>query len=234
LPIGGHRFFSKSDGVMNWWFQHLPLQELAPDSPLRVSYQGGSRDVAVSQRADPSKTERVMLVRQRKSRIFFLRKFFDYPISLTAHTIKNLGLIRTTTIGLSYMRRALLPLKEERNLEQFFINRFGAELYGTFFKSYTEKVWGVPCTQIDAEWGAQRIKELSVWKTIKHFIKEKLSRKSAEVSQKNTETSLIERFLYPKYGPVRCGKKSPGKFRRWAALSSWKKPSGRYAHAKIA
>jgi protoporphyrinogen oxidase len=201
IDMGGHRFFSKSDRVMNWWFQHLPLQELAPDSPLRISYQGGSRDVAVSHGADPSKAERVMLVRQRKSRIFFLRKFFDYPISLTARTIKNLGLIRTATIGLSYMRRALLPLKEERNLEQFFINRFGAELYNTFFKSYTEKVWGVPCTQIDAEWGAQRIKELSVWKTIKHFIKKRLWRGSAEVPQKNTETSLIERFLYPKYGP---------------------------------
>src|SRR5207302_2155071 len=85
--------------------------------------------------------------------------------------------------------------------EQFFINRFGEKLYRTFFKSYTEKVWGVPCTQIDADWGAQRIKELSVWKTITHFARKKLRRKPEGVSQRDTETSLIERFLYPKYGP---------------------------------
>ena len=201
IDIGGHRFFSKSDRVMNWWFQHLPLQEVAPGSPLRITYQGGSRDVAVPHRADPSQAERVMLVRQRKSRIFFLGKFFDYPISLTPDTVKKLGLLRTFTIGLSYLRRVVAPLKEEKNLEQFFINRFGAELYRTFFKSYTEKVWGVPCTEIDAEWGAQRIKELSVWKAIKHFVNKAFGSDSAGVSQKGTETSLIERFLYPKYGP---------------------------------
>jgi len=201
IDIGGHRFFSKSDRVMNWWFQHLSLQGQASASPLRVSYQGGSRDVAPSQGAGPIDEERVMLVRERKSRIFFLRKFFDYPISLSVDTIRKLGLSRTAGIGLSYLRRVLFPLKEEKNLEQFFINRFGEELYRTFFKSYTEKVWGVPCTRIDAEWGAQRIKELSVWKTIKHFAKNKLQPKSAGLSQKDTETSLIERFLYPKYGP---------------------------------
>src|SRR5205814_9304943 len=135
------------------------------------------------------------------SRIYFLRKFFDYPISLSADTIKKLGLIRTAGIGLSYMRRALFPLKEQKNLEQFFINRFGEKLYRTFFKSYTEKVWGVSCTEIDAEWGAQRIKELSVWKTIKHHVAKQFRRKNTDVAQKQVETSLIERFLYPKYGP---------------------------------
>jgi protoporphyrinogen oxidase len=142
-----------------------------------------------------------MLVRERKSRIFFLRKFFDYPIALSLDTIKKLGLIRTAGIAASYVRRVLFPLREQTNLEQFFINRFGEKLYRTFFKSYTEKVWGVPCTQIDADWGAQRIKELSVWKTIKHFARKKLRRKPEGVSQKDTQTSLIERFLYPKYGP---------------------------------
>jgi protoporphyrinogen oxidase len=201
IDIGGHRFFSKSDRVMNWWFQHLPMQESASASPVRLNYQGKSREVAASQGADPSQQERVMLVRERKSRIYFLRRFFDYPISLSWDTIKKLGLWRTAGIGLSYMRRVLFPLKEERNLEQFFINRFGEKLYRTFFKSYTEKVWGVPCTEIDAEWGAQRIKELSIWRTVKHMIKKRLSRKPADVSQRGTETSLIERFLYPKYGP---------------------------------
>ncbi len=142
-----------------------------------------------------------MLVRNRKSRIYFLRKFFDYPISLSADTIRKLGLARTGAIGASYLRRVLFPLKEQKNLEQFFINRFGDKLYRTFFKSYTEKVWGVPCTEIDAEWGAQRIKELSIWKSVKHFVKKSLSRKPAGIAQRETETSLIERFLYPKYGP---------------------------------
>ena len=201
IDIGGHRFFSKSDRVMNWWFQHLPMQESASASPVHLNYQGKSREIAASQGADPSQQERVMLVRERKSRIYFLRRFFDYPISLSWDTIKKLGLWRTAGIGLSYMRRVLFPLKEEKNLEQFFINRFGEKLYRTFFKSYTEKVWGVPCTEIDAEWGAQRIKELSIWRTVKHMIKKRLSRKPADVSQRGTETSLIERFLYPKYGP---------------------------------
>ena len=201
IDIGGHRFFSKSDRVMNWWFQHLPMQKSASASPVHLNYQGKSREIAASQGADPSQQERVMLVRERKSRIYFLRRFFDYPISLSWDTIKKLGLWRTAGIGLSYMRRVLFPLKEERNLEQFFINRFGEKLYRTFFKSYTEKVWGVPCTEIDAEWGAQRIKELSIWRTVKHMIKKRLSRKPADVSQRGTETSLIERFLYPKYGP---------------------------------
>ena len=209
IDLGGHRFFSKSDRVMNWWLQHLSLQEsdaaAKGGAPLRVSYQGKSREVEAAPggkgTADPDRDERVMLVRNRKSRIYFLRKFFDYPISLSADTIRKLGLARTGAIGVSYMRRVLFPLKEQKNLEQFFINRFGDKLYRTFFKSYTEKVWGVPCTEIDAEWGAQRIKELSIWKSIKHFVKKSLSRKPAGIAQRETETSLIERFLYPKYGP---------------------------------
>jgi protoporphyrinogen oxidase len=205
IDLGGHRFFSKSERVMNWWFQHLSLEktpEGADGAPgLRVSYQGKSREVASSHGADPNHEDRVMLVRERKSRIYFVRKFFDYPISLSADTLRKLGLARTTAIGVSYLRRVLFPLKEQKNLEQFFINRFGERLYRTFFKSYTEKVWGVPCTQIDAEWGAQRIKQLSIWKSIQHFVKKKFARKPAGVGQKDTETSLIERFLYPKYGP---------------------------------
>lgn len=201
IDIGGHRFFSKSDRVMQWWFQHLPIEESAAAAPVRVNYQGKSREVSEHNGADPKEQERVMLVRERKSRIYFLRKFFDYPISLSPDTIKKLGLVRIAGIGMSYMRRVVFPLKEQKNLEQFFVNRFGEKLYRTFFKSYTEKVWGVPCTEIDAEWGAQRIKELSVWKTVKHFVKKQFQRKSAGVSQKGTDTSLIERFLYPKYGP---------------------------------
>jgi protoporphyrinogen oxidase len=130
IDIGGHRFFSKSDRVMNWWFQHLPMQP--PASAVHISYQGKSRDVAAAGSAASGPDDRVMLVRERKSRIFFLRRFFDYPIALTPDTIKKLGLIRTAGIGLSYMRRVLFPLKEQKNLEQFFINRFGEKLYHFF------------------------------------------------------------------------------------------------------
>jgi protoporphyrinogen oxidase len=200
IDIGGHRFFSKSDRVMEWWAQHLQLRK-SPSPLVQISYQGKSREVSVPVEAPGADDDCVMLVRERKSRIYFLRKFFDYPISLSADTIRKLGIVRTMGIGFSYLRRALFPLKEQKNLEQFFINRFGEKLYLTFFKSYTEKVWGVPCTQIDAEWGAQRIKELSIWKTIKHMVMKKFRDNSGDVAQKQTETSLIEKFLYPKFGP---------------------------------
>lgn len=201
IDIGGHRFFSKSDRVMNWWFQHLPMRSEQCGSSVRITYQRQSRDISAGEAAAEETQDRVMLVRQRKSRIYFLRRFFDYPISLSPDTIRKLGIFRTAGIGLSYVRRVLFPLKEQKTLEQFFINRFGERLYRTFFKSYTEKVWGVPCTEINAEWGAQRIKELSIWKTILHVLKKKLAAKPADVSQKETDTSLIEQFLYPKYGP---------------------------------
>ena len=182
IDIGGHRFFSKSDRVMEWWSRQMQLGS-------QPRPQGA-----------PDGNEAVMLVRSRKSRIYFLRKFFDYPISLSARTIANLGLLRTLKIGFSYLRVALFPPKQVNNLEQFFISRFGRELYHTFFKSYTEKVWGVPCTEISAEWGAQRVKGLSITKTILHVLKKALS-PSSDVRQKGTETSLIEQFLYPKLGP---------------------------------
>src|SRR5579864_5477316 len=191
IDIGGHRFFSKSDRVMNWWFQHLPMEAESSGSPVRITYQRQSRTVSSGEATAEPAQDRVMLVRQRKSRIYFLRRFFDYPISLCPDTIRKLGIFRTAAIGISYMRRVLFPLQEQKTLEQFFINRFGERLYRTFFKSYTEKVWGVPCTQINAEWGAQRIKELSIWKTVKHFLKKKFAPKPADVSQKGTDTSLI-------------------------------------------
>jgi protoporphyrinogen oxidase len=143
-----------------------------------------------------------MLVRRRKSRIYYLRRFFDYPISLTAATFRNMGLVRTVRCGVSYMRSALLPRREERSLEDFIINRFGRQLYLTFFKSYTEKVWGVPCHEISAEWGAQRIKGLSLKGAVTHFLKKAFGPKqSGDIAQRKTETSLIEKFLYPKFGP---------------------------------
>jgi protoporphyrinogen oxidase len=209
MDLGGHRFFSKSDRVMRWWLELMPVQALMPveagsgGPESQLQYQGQQRAVPEAQSApDPHNQDLVMLVRQRKSRIYFLRRFFDYPIRLTADTLIKMGAVRTCRAGLSYMRSALLPQREEKSLEDFLINRFGKQLYLTFFKSYTEKVWGVPCDQISAEWGAQRIKGLSLKGVVTHFLKKTFGRKQpGDIAQKQTETSLIEKFLYPKLGP---------------------------------
>jgi protoporphyrinogen oxidase len=199
IDIGGHRFFSKSDRVMQWWREILPVQRL--NAAATITYHRRITDLAPqADGPDPDVEDRVMLVRSRKSRIYFKRTFFDYPISLTPETLSKLGIWSSIKIGFSYFRAALFPIRPETNLEEFFINRFGRELYLTFFKSYTEKVWGVPCQDISAEWGAQRVKGLSITKAITHFVKKIFSRKS-DVAQKQVETSLIERFLYPKFGP---------------------------------
>ncbi len=142
-----------------------------------------------------------MLIRPRKSRIYYLRRFFDYPIRLTSTTLANLGLLRTIRVGVSYLRARFRRITPERSLEDFLINRFGRELYLTFFKSYTEKVWGTSCDRISAEWGAQRIKGLSLTTAVKHFLRNLLKPRKSDLSQKQTDTSLIERFLYPKFGP---------------------------------
>jgi protoporphyrinogen oxidase len=198
MDIGGHRFFSKSEHVMNWWLDILPLQ----GAPARDDILLG-RNISLSEKPkapDPEKADKVMLVRQRLSRIFFLKKFFNYPLSLGVNTICSLGLLRIVKITFSYIRTRIFPITPEKSLEDFFINRFGRELYLTFFKDYTQKVWGIPCDQIAAEWGIQRVKGLSISRAIKHALKSIFSR-DGSMSQKDTETSLIGRFFYPKYGP---------------------------------
>ena len=176
IDIGGHRFFSKSERVMQFWLNLFPIG------------------------TDPEKQDKVMLLRKRISRILFMRKFFDYPISLTLKTVANLGIFRTFKITLSYIKARIFPIKEEKSLEHFLINRFGRELYKTFFRDYTEKVWGVSCDKIRPEWGAQRIKGLSITRAIKHAVKA-VVRRDMSIGQKEIETSLISQFLYPKYGP---------------------------------
>ncbi len=201
IDIGGHRFFSKSDRVMQWWLNILPMQAIE-GSHAKITYQRQTTSVPASSRAaDPANADRIMLVRHRKSRIYFMRRFFEYPITLSADTLRKLGFFKTIKIGLSYLRSVFFPIKNESNLEQFFINRFGRELYLTFFKSYTEKVWGIDCNAISAEWGAQRIKGLSIYKTIVHVLKKLIPRSQEDIAQKDVETSLIEQFLYPKFGP---------------------------------
>ena len=250
MDIGGHRFFSKSDRVMQWWMDLMPVDSgNGSTEPVKVSYQGKQRTVEVPAglkeepplrglgplkieteteetdalgeeelaehghtetvvAAAPESEDLVMLVRPRKSRIYYLRKFFDYPIKLSGATLAHLGPVRMVKIGVSYVMSRVRPIKEEKSLEDFLINRFGTELYLTFFKSYTEKVWGTPCDKISAEWGAQRIKGLSLTTAVKHFVRKTFTRKpkaaagaGKDIAQKGTDTSLIERFLYPKFGP---------------------------------
>jgi protoporphyrinogen oxidase len=197
IDIGGHRFFSKSDAVMQWWNSFMAVHQ-ENDQELKLTYQNQTK--VFSEFKSTTDLENVMLVRKRKSRIIYGGKFYDYPISLSVQTIRNLGLFNTIKIGFSYFKSVIFPIKNETTLEDFFINRFGKELYLTFFKDYTEKVWGISCDKISSEWGAQRIKGLSISKTISHFFKSKFSSQK-NLSQKNVETSLIEYFLYPKLGP---------------------------------
>lgn len=204
IDIGGHRFFSKSDRVMKWWLKILPVEEGSGDD-LVISYQNKTRELNqdVLAKKTEAQSDKVMLVRNRLSRIFFLRTFFQYPIQLSVDTLKKLGIGRVFLIMTSYLKARLFPRKPAKNLEDFLINSFGYQLYSLFFKDYTEKVWGVPCDQISAEWGAQRIKGVSISKAISHAIKKSAqkNKNGNDIAQKDTETSLIERFLYPKFGP---------------------------------
>lgn len=183
MDIGGHRFFTKSSRALKWWLDLLPLEQaVSPAGP------------------DPATEDRVMLVRKRLSRIYYLHRFFDYPVALNAQTVLGLGLFTTFKIGLSYIKSMLFPIKEVRNLEQLLINRFGRELYRTFFESYTEKVWGMPANAMSSDWGVQRIKDISVMKAVIHHLMRPILR-DEDIRQIRTSTSLIERFMYPKFGP---------------------------------
>jgi protoporphyrinogen oxidase len=233
IDIGGHRFFSKSERVMNWWFSFLPRQgapaadteelhhdiDYVAESIVRrivppsatddvLAPDGGGTAVAggVATREetrvapDPEKTDEVMLHRPRLSRIYYKRHFFPYPIGITFTVARRLGLLNTALIGISYCKAQLMPLKDESFLDSFFINRFGQRLYETFFRDYTEKVWGVKCSEIRADWGAQRVKGLSLKRAVTHAIKDLLS-SDFKKAQEERETSLITRFFYPKFGP---------------------------------
>lgn len=197
IDIGGHRFFSKSDTVMRWWNEILPIEDTPISKEFILKYRGQEGVLKGGKGPDPKKTDDVMLVRSRLSRIYYGRKFYDYPISLSKTTLSNLGFSKIVKIGLGYIATKFHKV-DESNLEGFYVNRFGRELYNTFFASYTEKLWGVPPKEIDSSWGAQRVKGLSVSKVLLNAITPK---KKTDISQKNIETSLIESFLYPKLGP---------------------------------
>ena len=192
IDIGGHRFFSKNDDVVNIWNEIMPQQGAGAIDDILLN-----REVPLAENGpDPEKEDRVMLTRHRVSRILYLHKFFDYPISLKMRTFRNMGFGRTWKAGWGYIG-SCFHKRKETSLENFYINRFGKPLYSMFFEKYTEKVWGRHPSQIDASWGAQRVKGLSLWKTFINALKKPFRKKNS----KKVETSLIERFMYPKKGP---------------------------------
>lgn len=190
MDLGGHRFFTKNKEVEKLWFDILPLQgKPAYDDKIlqtKKEFLG---------KKDPEKEDKVMLIRNRISRIYYNKKFFDYPISLSMKTIKNMGFLTTIKCGFSYLYSCIRK-KEESNLENFYINRFGNKLYQMFFKGYTTKLWGRTPREIDSSWGSQRVKGISIRKVIIDYYK-----KLFHIKDNNKETSLIESFYYPKYGP---------------------------------
>ena len=198
IDIGGHRFFSKQDRIVEWWLHFLPLQGL-PDSDHTTPYAGISQS-AVIRSPDPDTTDRVMLVRNRYSRILFNNRLFEYPLSLNWRTLSSLGIIRSNLILSSYLKSRLRPIQPEKSLEDFLVNRFGSRLFNDFFKDYTDKLWGIPCRSILPDWGAQRVKGLSIARTIAHAFRKKFFA-NGDGDLKKMETSLIEHFLYPKFGP---------------------------------
>ncbi|MBO4838783.1 MAG: NAD(P)/FAD-dependent oxidoreductase [Lachnospiraceae bacterium] len=192
MDIGGHRFFTKNEEVNALWRELMPIQgEPARDDKV-IGYE---EKEFVPGGPDPEKEDRVMLIRRRVSRIFFLKKFFDYPISLKGSTFKNMGFKRTMQAGFGYIGSAVHK-REEDSLANFYINRFGKPLYEMFFEDYTTKVWGRNPRDISADWGAQRVKGLSLTKAVWNVVSKPFRKKNGA-----TETSLIEQYFYPKKGP---------------------------------
>lgn len=191
MDIGGHRFFSKNKEVENLWKEIMPIQGKPSfdDKKLRINKKfskGGP---------NPEKEDRCLLIRNRVSRIYYANRFFNYPITMSLKTIKSMGFINTITAGMSYLKTIFIKKKED-NLENFYINRFGKKLYSMFFEKYTEKLWGIHPSNISADWGVQRVKGLSIKKVLQDMFK-----RLFHIKDRNKETSLIEEFYYPKFGP---------------------------------
>ena len=190
MDLGGHRFFTKSDTVMALWQELLPLQ----GHPAKDEILLGEIDKTFEGTADPEHTDEVLLQRRRISRIYYLKHFFSYPVSVSWATFKNLGLGQLWKIGWSYLQ-AFLFKRPEKSLEDFYINRFGKVLYSMFFENYTEKIWGVHPSKISPDWGSQRVKGLSILGILGSLIKKPF------MKPQQVETSLIEQYYYPKLGP---------------------------------
>jgi protoporphyrinogen oxidase len=165
FDIGGHRFFSKSQQVVDLW------NEILPDDFIQ---------------------------RPRMSRIYYEGKFYSYPLR-AFEALRNLGILRSTACMLSYLRYKLFPIAEVKSFEDWTTNQFGQKLYSIFFKTYTEKVWGMPCDEMSADWAAQRIKGLSLWGAVVDGLKRSLGLNKRPNDGK--VKTLLETFRYPRLGP---------------------------------
>ncbi len=170
IDLGGHRFFTRSPEVRQLWENLLPSD------------------------MDPIGNDRVMLTRHRISRIFFKGHFFDYPLALSYKTLDDLGWSLSIQVAWSFLTAVFKPLKVH-TLEDFYINRFGKVLYQLFFEDYTAKLWGRHPREIAPDWGAQRVKGLSLSRAIVTALNKVFG------IHRSVETSLIESFSYPKKGP---------------------------------
>ena len=190
MDLGGHRFFTKNDEVMNLWREVFPIQEMPAKDDIILNRINKFSEEGVN----PELEDNVFLLRNRLSRIYFLKKFFDYPISFKLETFINMGFVNLMKAGFGYLYSCAFKRKEN-SLEDFYINRFGRPLYEMFFEDYTEKLWGIHPSKIAPDWGAQRVKGLSLLKVLKNCLLKPFIKKG------KVETSLIEEFLYPKKGP---------------------------------
>ena len=166
FDIGGHRFFSKSQQVVDLW------NEILPDDFIQ---------------------------RPRMSRIYYEGKFYSYPLR-AFEALRNLGILRSTACMVSYVWSRMFPIKEVRSFEDWTSNQFGKKLYSIFFKTYTEKVWGMPCNEMSADWAAQRIKGLSLWSAVTDGLKRSLGINKRPNDGQQVKT-LLETFRYPHLGP---------------------------------
>ena len=139
--------------------------------------------------------EEEFLVRPRMSRIYYRQRYFDYPLK-AMNALTGLGPVESVRIGMSYVQTRLFPHAEETNFEQWVTNRFGSRLYEIFFKTYTEKVWGIPCREISADWAAQRIKNLSLREAVRNALLG-----AGRTADGQIITTLIDEFYYPRLGP---------------------------------
>jgi protoporphyrinogen oxidase len=137
------------------------------------------------------------MLRPRSSRVYYQGKFFDYPLKL-GNVLRNVGPVEAMRCGLSFLWVRVRPPKDRSTLEGYIVSNYGWRLYGHFFKTYTEKLWAMPPSKIGADWGAQRIKGMTLWDAVWEPLRARFAgaRKGSE-----QVTSLIERFQYPKYGP---------------------------------
>ena len=198
MDIGGHRFFSKDPRVNEWWRQRLKIQS----SPALDDKILDRKKDLPSDGADPNIEDNVFLIRDRISRIYYNNSFLNYPISLSLKLITSIGILQTIKAGFSYIW-SLIKKLPEISLENFYINRFGRVIYSLFFEKYTLKLWGIHPKDLSADWGCQRVRGISILEVLKNAFA-----KQFNLGKKSKETSFIEKFMYPKFGPGQLWEKT--------------------------